>query len=100
MMNYYLTEEQMMIKDLCHKIGVEKIKPVREHYDETGEFPWDIIKLLAEADICGVYIPAAYGGLGGGVMEMVIATEEFLMVLRNSDVSGGRMMRNAIGSRM
>jgi len=76
MMNYYLTEEQMMIKDLCHKIGVEKIKPVREHYDETGEFPWDIIKLLAEADICGVYIPAAYGGLGGGVMEMVIATEE------------------------
>ncbi|MBI5805170.1 acyl-CoA dehydrogenase family protein [candidate division TA06 bacterium] len=75
-MNYFLTEEQMMIKDLCHKIGVEKIKPVREHYDETGEFPWDIIKLLAAADICGVYIPEAFGGMGGGVMEMVIATEE------------------------
>jgi alkylation response protein AidB-like acyl-CoA dehydrogenase len=75
-MNYFLTEEQQMIRDLCHKIGAEKIKPVREHYDETGEFPWDIIKLLAEADICGVYIPAEYGGLGGGVMEMVIATEE------------------------
>jgi len=28
---------------------------------------------------------------------MVIATEVFLMVLRNSDVSGGRMMRYAIG---
>jgi alkylation response protein AidB-like acyl-CoA dehydrogenase len=75
-MNYFLTEEQQMIRDLCHKIGAEKIKPVREHYDETGEFPWDIIKLLAEADICGVYIPAEYGGLGGGVMEMGIATEE------------------------
>ena len=29
---------------------------------------------------------------------VVIATAVFLMVLRNSDVSGGRMMRNAIGS--
>ena len=75
-MNYFLTEEQQMIKDLCHTIGSEKIKPVREHYDETGEFPWEIVKVLAEADICGVYIPAEYGGLGGGVMEMVVATEE------------------------
>jgi alkylation response protein AidB-like acyl-CoA dehydrogenase len=75
-MNYFLTEEQQMIRDLCHKIGAEKIKPVREHYDETGEFPWEIVKVLAEADICGVYIPAEYGGLGGGVTEMAIATEE------------------------
>jgi len=75
-MNYFLTEEQVMIKDLCRKIGLEKIKPVREHYDETGEFPWEIVKILAEADICGVYIPETYGGLGGGVMEMVVATEE------------------------
>ena len=75
-MNYFFTEEQQMIKDLCRKIGQEKIKPVREHYDETGEFPWEIVKILAEADICGVYIPAEYGGLGGGVLEMAIATEE------------------------
>jgi alkylation response protein AidB-like acyl-CoA dehydrogenase len=75
-MNYFLTEEQQMIRDLCQKIGQEKIKPVREHYDETGEFPWDIVKVLAESDICGVYIPEQYGGLGGGVLEMAIATEE------------------------
>ena len=75
-MNYFFTDEQQMIKDLCHKIGVEKIKPVREHHDVSGEFPWDIVKVLADADICGVYIPEAYGGLGGGVMEMVVATEE------------------------
>ena len=32
------------------------------------------------------------------IRPMVIATEVFLMVARNSDVSGGMMMRNAIGS--
>jgi hypothetical protein len=32
------------------------------------------------------------------IRPMVMATEVFLMVLRNSEVSGGRMIRNAIGS--
>jgi alkylation response protein AidB-like acyl-CoA dehydrogenase len=75
-MNYFLSERQQMIKDLCHKIGVEKIKPVRAEYDETGKFPWDIVKVLGETDVFGVYLPEEYGGLGGGIMEMAIATEE------------------------
>ncbi|MEW6685148.1 MAG: acyl-CoA dehydrogenase family protein [Candidatus Edwardsbacteria bacterium] len=75
-MEYFLTEEQVMIRDLCHQIAEEKIKPVRAHYDETQEFPWEIVKILAEADIFGVFIPKEYGGLGGGVLEMCLATEE------------------------
>ncbi len=76
MMDYLLSEEQQMIKDLCRQIAVEKIKPVAAEYDESGEFPWDIVKVLAESDICGIYIPEKYGGMGGGVMELAIATEE------------------------
>jgi len=75
-MDYLLSEEQQMIKDLCRQIAVEKIKPVAAEYDESGEFPWDIVKVLAESDICGIYIPEKYGGMGGGVMELAIATEE------------------------
>ena len=75
-MDYLLTEEQVMLKDLCHRIAEEKIKPVAAEYDENEEFPWDIVKVLAESDICGVYIPEEYGGFGGGVLEMAIATEE------------------------
>lgn len=76
MMDYLLTEEQQAIKDLCHQIAEEQIKPVAASYDETGEFPWDIVKILADADIFGVSIPERYGGLGGGVLEMAIVTEE------------------------
>jgi butyryl-CoA dehydrogenase len=75
-MNYFLNEQQKTIKELCYKIGVERIKPVRAEYDETGKFPWDIVKVLGETDIMGVYIPEEYGGLGGGITEMVVATEE------------------------
>jgi alkylation response protein AidB-like acyl-CoA dehydrogenase len=74
-MDYLLTEEQQMIKDLCDQIAEEKIKPVAADYDESGEFPWDIVKLLADADVFGVFIPEEYGGMGGGVLEMALVTE-------------------------
>ncbi len=74
--NYFLSEEQIMIKNLARKIAEEKIAPVRAAYDESGEFPWDIVKYLAEADLCGVYLPETYGGMGFGVFEMCLVVEE------------------------
>jgi alkylation response protein AidB-like acyl-CoA dehydrogenase len=75
-MDYGLTEEQEMIRDLCRQIAEEKIKPVRQHYDETAEFPWDIVKIFADSDLFGISIAEEYGGMGGGVMETVVAVEE------------------------
>ena len=79
-MDYGLTEEQLMIRDLCKQIAEEKMKPVREHYDETGEFPHEIVKVLADADLFGIMVPEEYGGMGGGVMDLVIAVEELCKV--------------------
>lgn len=65
-----------MVRDLCRKIAREKIKPVAAEYDEKEEFPWPIVKVLADSDIFGVSIAEEYGGMGGGVFEMALATEE------------------------
>ena len=75
-MDYFLTEEQQMIKEIAAKIATEKVRPVRAELDETEEFPWDIMKILAQSDLFGVYLPEEYGGLGGGVMENCLAIEE------------------------
>lgn len=75
-MNYFLTEEQQMIKELAAKIADEKIAPLAIQYDEEGKFPHDIMKILADSDLCGVYIPEEYGGLGGGILEMALVVEE------------------------
>jgi alkylation response protein AidB-like acyl-CoA dehydrogenase len=75
-MNYQLTELQQEIRDVARQIAQEKIKPVRAKYDEDGTFPWDIVKVCAAADLFAVFLPEAYGGLGGGIMELVVATEE------------------------
>ncbi|MCM8777285.1 MAG: acyl-CoA dehydrogenase family protein [Candidatus Omnitrophica bacterium] len=75
-MDYFLTEEQQMIKDLARRIAEEKILPVRAEYDEKEQFPWDVVKALAKADLFGVYIPEEYEGMGFGVFELCLAIEE------------------------
>ena len=81
MMNYFLSEEEQMIVDTARQIAQEKMKPVREKYDEEGTFPWDIVKELADAGLCGAYIPEQYGGFGNGnIMNLVLATEELCKV--------------------
>ncbi|HET7318296.1 MAG TPA: acyl-CoA dehydrogenase family protein [Nitrospirota bacterium] len=75
-MDYLLTEEQIMIRDLARQIAVEKIVPVRAELDEHNKFPADIMKAMAQADLFGIYIPEEYGGLGKKSLELCIAVEE------------------------
>ncbi len=79
-MDYFLTEEQRMIKDLARQIAEEHVLPVRSELDETGEFPWDIMKILAQADMFRVFIPSEYGGLGTGALELCLVVEELSRV--------------------
>ncbi len=75
-MEYFLTEEQQMIQEIAEKIATEKVRPVRAELDESEEFPWEIMKVMAQSDLFGVYLPEEYGGLGGGVLENCLAIEE------------------------
>ncbi len=79
-MEYFLSEQQKTIKGLARRIAEEKILPVQAELDETEEFPWDIIKDLADADMFRVFIPEEYEGLGGGCFELCLVVEELSRV--------------------
>ena len=72
MLDYGLTEEQQMVRDLARKVATEKALPKRAEWDETGEFPWEALKAFAAADLCGLYIPEAYGGMGQSVFNFFL----------------------------
>jgi len=75
-MDYFLSEDQKSIQKLARRIAEEKVVPVRAELDETGQFPWEIMKNCAETGLFGVSIPEAYGGMGGGSFENCIVVEE------------------------
>jgi alkylation response protein AidB-like acyl-CoA dehydrogenase len=75
-LEYFLNEQQKTIKSLARRIAEEKILPVRVELDESEEFPWMIMKDLADSDMFRVFIPEEYDGLGGGCLELCLVIEE------------------------
>ncbi|CAK8722986.1 Butyryl-CoA dehydrogenase [Candidatus Electrothrix laxa] len=75
-MDYFLTEEQQMIKDTARELSEEKIIPKRAELDEKNEFAGAILKDIAKADLFSIFVPEEYGGFGGGCFETVLALEE------------------------
>jgi len=73
-MDYLLTDEQKMVRELARKIAEEKVRPVAAKYDEAGEYPWDIMKILAQSDLFSIFVPVEYGGTGAGVLELCLVT--------------------------
>ncbi|GAH17019.1 unnamed protein product, partial [marine sediment metagenome] len=75
-MEYFLNDLQKTVKRMARTIAEEKILPVRAELDESEEFPWAIMKYLADTDLFGVFLPEEYGGLGGGCLELCLVVEE------------------------
>ena len=75
-MDFSFTEEQLMIQDVARRIAQEKIAPSAEHFDRTGEFPLDNIRLLGENGLMGIEVPAEYGGAGMDPIAYVLAMVE------------------------
>jgi len=62
--DFSFTEEQLMLQDVARRIAQDVIAPSAEHFDRTGEFPLDNIRLLGENGLMGIEVPAEYGGAG------------------------------------
>jgi len=86
-LEYFLNEPQKTIKSLARRIAEEKVLPVRAELDESEDFPWTIMKDLADSDMFRVFIPEEYDGLGGGCLELCLVTEELSRVCAGVAIS-------------
>ena len=79
-MNYFLTPEQELIQGIARRFARERVAPWSAALDEKNEFPRALLEVLAKTDLCGVYIPQEYGGLGHGMFEFCLVVEEISRV--------------------
>ncbi|PIU57260.1 MAG: acyl-CoA dehydrogenase [Chloroflexi bacterium CG07_land_8_20_14_0_80_51_10] len=63
-MDFDLTEEQTMFRNMAREFGERHIIPVASDDDRNGRFPIDIIKGMAALGLLGGPVPQEYGGLG------------------------------------
>jgi len=79
-MDYFLSDDQLEMQEIARRIANEKMKPLSEHYDQEGIFPWDIVEVMRQSDLFAILIPEEYDGISGKVMDLAVVTEELCAV--------------------
>jgi alkylation response protein AidB-like acyl-CoA dehydrogenase len=87
-MDFTLSEEHRMIRDMARDFAQNEIAPVAEHYDQTGEFPYETIMKMGAQGLMGIEVPEEYGGAGMDTLAYVLALEE----ISKADASHGTIM--------
>jgi acyl-CoA dehydrogenase len=93
-MDFALSDEQQMLQATARRFAVEEIAPVAAAYDQSGEFPREIIRKAWELGLISTQIPAEYGGCGLGVLDSCLVTEE---ISWGCSGMGTSMMANDLG---
>ncbi len=75
-MNFDLTPEHQRIRAEVRRFAEQEIAPRARHVDETGEFPAETLRKMAELGLMGLPFPEEYGGAGADSISTAIAIEE------------------------
>lgn len=75
-MDFKLTEEQKMFREMARKFSEKVIRPRAFEMDEKAEFPYDVAGQMGELGFMGIPFPEKYGGVGGDWVSMMLCIEE------------------------
>ena len=77
-MDFELTTKQKALQERVREFCARECPPELEsRLEETGEFPEELYRRMAEAGFFGIPFPEEYGGYGGDIMDVVLAAEQF-----------------------
>jgi len=76
MVDFRISEEQKMIRDLAREFCDEEVIPHAEEWDKDGIYPLDAIKKAHQLGLLNVTIPEKYGGSGMSAVDEMIICEE------------------------
>ena len=76
MSSFFLSEDELLVKNTVRDYAREQIAPRAAQYDAAEEFPWENFRGLADLGLLGLTIDEQYGGSGGTTRQLVVAIEE------------------------
>ncbi len=75
-MHFELSDEQLALQEAARRYARDEIAPVAARYDQSGEFPREIIQKAWELGFASAAIPTEYGGIGLSSLDICLVTEE------------------------
>jgi alkylation response protein AidB-like acyl-CoA dehydrogenase len=71
-----MSEEHEALVSMVRRFAKERIAPVAEEFDHSGEFPLATIKEMGRMGLMGIEVPEAYGGAGMDTLAYVLTMVE------------------------
>src|SRR5262250_2867542 len=76
MVDFRLSEEQESLRKTVEDFAKKVVAPRAEQYDQSGEFPYDVVEQMARMGLFGLPFPERYGGMGGDYFALCLVLEE------------------------
>lgn len=86
-MDFQLTDEQQMVKEMARDLADRVIAPRAAELDKDARFPMDNFKALAENGMLGIPFPEEYNGAGADYVTYVLALEEICRACASTGVT-------------
>ena len=86
-MNFDLTEEQQILRDMVRDFAVNEVEPRAAEIDRDSSFPLDLFARMADLGLMGIPWPEEYGGAGADVLSYIITIEEISRVCGSTGLS-------------
>lgn len=74
-MDFSLTDEQRMFQDSVRRFAQNELAEGAAERARRSEYPWDVARMMAEMGLMGIALPEADGGMGGTLVDSIIAIQ-------------------------
>lgn len=86
-MDFRLTEDQEIFRSSVRAFAERHLREGAVERAHSHQYPWDVARLMAEQGLLGITISDASGGVGGSLLDAVLAIQEIAQVCpRSADV--------------
>ncbi len=95
-MDFQLTEQQTMFRDMVRDFAAQEIAPIAERMDREADMPADLIDKMRANGFFGLSFPETYGGLGVDTVTYGLVVEE--LSAASAGVAVMVCVHNSVGS--
>ena len=75
-LQFELTDDLKSLQELARNFARKEVMPKAEHYDNTGDWPWELFHKARKAGLVNMNVPEEYGCMNATVLEECIVGEE------------------------
>src|ERR671937_1387927 len=94
-MDFELTAEQLAVRERARQLADRTFAERAARWDASEEYPWENVKDLVAAGFMGMTVPAAYGGGGRPLLDVVLVIEE---IARACGITGRIVVEGNLGT--